>query len=333
MSDPNGKEAGIKFLEANKSKEGVVVLPSGLQYKVLNEGPGMAHPTVGSPCECHYAGKLLDGTEFDSSYKRGKPTTFAPNQVIKGWTEAMQLMVEGDKWEMYIPMELAYGPSGKPPKIPAAATLIFQMEICKIKGDTKAKNMVFPEWTAEQEALWTEKDKESCQKWRESRVKAWEDGDKKLKDSHPEREAFDVWLDKQCKSAKDKSLWKRTHKRPEPPAAPKAPELNVESARALLTKALETFKEPANRATLEGIAKECESAPPESAGMMKMMKLMPAVQTMMGGTLEQFGFGAGDLMTVTMQIQGFGGQDPTIAADVAKLMSAVQGDLSALFAD
>jgi len=333
MSDPNGKEAGIKFLEANKSKEGVIVLPSGLQYKVLNEGPGMAHPTVNSPCECHYAGRLLDGTEFDSSYKRGKPTTFAPNQVIKGWTEAMQLMVEGDKWEMYIPMELAYGPSGKPPKIPAAATLIFQMEICKIKGETKAKNMVFPEWTAEQLALWTAKDEESCQKWRESRVKAWEEGDKKLKDSHPEREGFEVWLDKQCKSARDKSLWKRTHKKPEPPAAPKAPELTAESARALLTKALDVFKQPANRATLEGIAKECESAPPESAGMMKMMKLMPAVQTMMGSTLEEFGFGAGDLMTVTMQIQGFSGQDPSIATDVAKLMSAVQGDLSALFAD
>ena len=101
MSDPNGKEAGIKFLEENKSKEGVITLPSGLQYKVLKEGPGLEHPKVGTPCECHYAGRLLDGTEFDSSYKRGQPTTFAPNQVIKGWTEAMQLMVVGDKWEMY----------------------------------------------------------------------------------------------------------------------------------------------------------------------------------------------------------------------------------------
>lgn len=118
---------GQAFLEANKQKDGVVTLPSGLQYKVLEEGGGLQHPTVDSPCECHYAGQLLDGTEFDSSYKRGAPTTFAPNQVIKGWTEAMQLMVVGDKWEMYIPMELAYGPAGKPPKIPAAATLIFQV--------------------------------------------------------------------------------------------------------------------------------------------------------------------------------------------------------------
>ena len=100
MSDPNGAEAGAAFLAANKDKDGVITLASGLQYKVLEEGAGMEHPTVSTPCECHYAGRLLDGTEFDSSYMRGTPTTFAPNQVIKGWTEAMQLMVQGDKWEM-----------------------------------------------------------------------------------------------------------------------------------------------------------------------------------------------------------------------------------------
>ena len=102
--DPNGEAAGIAFLEANRAKPGVVSLPTGLQYKVLVEGAGLKHPTVDSPCECHYAGMLLDGTTFDSSYKRGKPSTFAPNQVIKGWTQAMQLMVVGDKWEMYIPV-------------------------------------------------------------------------------------------------------------------------------------------------------------------------------------------------------------------------------------
>jgi len=90
---------------------------------------------------------LIDGSEFDSSYKRGQPTTFAPNQVIKGWTEAMQLMVEGDKWEMYIPSDLGYGPNGSPPKIPGGATLIFTMEIIKIKGD---KVMKAVEWTEEQ---------------------------------------------------------------------------------------------------------------------------------------------------------------------------------------
>merc|ERR1719183_2840470 len=154
MADANGAEAGKAFLEANKSKDGVITLPSGLQYRVMEEGPGLEHPTVDSPCECHYAGRLLDGTEFDSSYKRGTPTTFAPNQVIKGWTEAMQLMVVGDKWEMYIPMELAYGPGGKPPKIPAAATLIFIMEIVKIKGSTVPRDMTFPEWSAEDLTLW-----------------------------------------------------------------------------------------------------------------------------------------------------------------------------------
>merc|ERR1711998_344587 len=128
-------EAGTKYLEENKNKPGVVTLPSGLQYKVLKKGEGTSHPTKDSPCECHYEGTLIDGSEFDSSYKRGSPTTFAPNQVIKGWTEAMQLMVEGDKWEMYIPSDLAYGESGSPPKIPGGSALIFRMEILKIKGD------------------------------------------------------------------------------------------------------------------------------------------------------------------------------------------------------
>merc|ERR1712070_420024 len=127
-------EEGTKYLEANKAKEGVVTLPSGLQYKVLRKGDGAFHPTVDSSCECHYEGTLIDGTEFDSSYKRGSPTSFAPNQVIKGWTEAMQLMVEGDKWEMYIPSELGYGDGGSGAKIKGGDVLIFRMEILKIQG-------------------------------------------------------------------------------------------------------------------------------------------------------------------------------------------------------
>jgi len=130
----SSNKEGLDFLAANKLKEGVMELPSGLQYKVLKKGSGMWSPLADSPCDCHYSGTLLDGTEFDSSYARGQPTTFAPNQVIKGWTEAMQLMVEGDKWEMYIPSELAYGQRGSPPKIPPDSVLIFQMEIIKIKG-------------------------------------------------------------------------------------------------------------------------------------------------------------------------------------------------------
>ena len=88
-------EAGTEYLEAKSKEPGVITLPSGLRYKVIKKGDGKSHPTVDSPCLCHYAGTLTDGTEFDSSYSRGSPTTFAPNQVIKGWTEAMQLMVEG----------------------------------------------------------------------------------------------------------------------------------------------------------------------------------------------------------------------------------------------
>jgi FKBP-type peptidyl-prolyl cis-trans isomerase FklB len=128
-------EAGLAYLEESKSKPGVITLPSGLQYKVLTAGSGTSHPTVSSPCSCHYKGALIDGTQFDSSYDRGEPTTFAPNQVIKGWTEAMQLMVEGDKWEMYIPSDLAYGDRGSPPKIGGGDALVFQMEILEILGD------------------------------------------------------------------------------------------------------------------------------------------------------------------------------------------------------
>jgi FKBP-type peptidyl-prolyl cis-trans isomerase FklB len=326
-----GKAASTKFLEDNKTKEGVVVLPSGLQYKVLREGWGLDHPKAGTKCECHYAGTLIDGTEFDSSYKRGKPTAFAPNQVIKGWTEAMQLMVEGDKWEMYINSDLGYGDSGSPPKIPGGAALIFVMEIIKINGPTVAKaGIVFPEWTEEQLKLWGEKDEAAIQKWRDTRIKSYEDGN--MRDVHPTREAFDAWLDKQCKSSKDKSLWKRTKK---PAEAPKPAGLTKETARSLLDKALATFKQPDNKTKLEKIIKECDdaaAADPSQAGMMKMMKLLPEVQTLMGPTLSEYGFMPGDLMTVTMQIQAFAAEDASISADVAKLMKAAQGDVAALFA-
>merc|ERR1712046_491795 len=137
-------EAGTKYLEENKSKEGVITLPSGLQYQVLRKGDGAHHPTKDSPCECHYEGTLIDGSEFDSSYKRGSPTTFAPNQVIKGWTEAMQLMVEGDKWEMYIPSDLGYGDGGSGAKIKGGDVLIFRMEILKIKGAKVPANKCKP---------------------------------------------------------------------------------------------------------------------------------------------------------------------------------------------
>ena len=117
--------AGIKFLEENKGKPGVITLPSGLQYKVLREGSGDSHPTADSSCECHYEGRVAQswpsGETFDSSYARGSPTSFAPNQVIKGWTEAMQLMVEGDKWEMCATAARPFAfdwPPSQPPQPP-----------------------------------------------------------------------------------------------------------------------------------------------------------------------------------------------------------------------
>merc|ERR1719405_46345 len=145
---------------------------------------------------------------------------------------------------MYIPMELAYGPSGKPPKIPASAALIFIMEILKIKGDKV--QIEFPEWTEEQLALWTEADEGKIQAWRETRSKSWEDG--KMREDHPTREGFDAWLDKQCLSSKNKTLWVRTRPKPEADAAPAGPpKLDCKQARELLTKALDTFKQPENK--------------------------------------------------------------------------------------
>ena len=128
----DNKRMGSEFLEANKSKEGVVTLPSGLQYKVLQEGTGTVHPTATDRVKVHYEGKLLDGTVFDSSVKRGKPISFGLNQVIKGWTEGVQLMVVGEATRFYIPSGLAYGDRGAGSAIPPGATLIFDVELLGI---------------------------------------------------------------------------------------------------------------------------------------------------------------------------------------------------------
>ena len=122
--------AGTAFLEANKAKEGVKVLPSGLQYKVVKEGTGNT-PTADDKVKTHYRGTLIDGSEFDSSYKRNKPAEFPVKGVIKGWTEALQLMKEGGKWELYIPANIAYGQRGRP-GIPANSTLVFEIELLEI---------------------------------------------------------------------------------------------------------------------------------------------------------------------------------------------------------
>lgn len=123
--------AGKAFLEENKSKPGVVTLPSGLQYKVLTEGQG-ASPSAADRVKVHYRGTLLDGTQFDSSYDRGTPQEFRADQVIRGWTEALELMKVGSKWQLFIPSDLAYGPSGRGRNIPPNATLLFDVELLEI---------------------------------------------------------------------------------------------------------------------------------------------------------------------------------------------------------
>ena len=126
------KKEGEEFLAQNAKQEGVVTLPSGLQYKVLKSGNG-ATPKASDSVECHYEGRLISGTVFDSSYQRGETATFGVTQVIAGWVEALQLMKEGDKWQLYIPYNLAYGERGAGAQIPPYATLIFDVELVKVK--------------------------------------------------------------------------------------------------------------------------------------------------------------------------------------------------------
>ena len=128
-------KANEEFLAKNADDKDVNVLPSGLHYKVLESSTAAdaKSPGPADPCECHYEGKLLDGSVFDSSYARGTPATFAPNQVIPGWTEALQKMKEGDKWLLTIPPALGYGARGMPPVIPGDSVLQFQLELLKVK--------------------------------------------------------------------------------------------------------------------------------------------------------------------------------------------------------
>ena len=127
------KKDGEAYLAANKAKDGVVTLPSGLQYKILKEGSG-PKPMAGDTVVCNYKGTLIDGTEFDSSYKRGQPATFAVGQVIKGWTEALQLMPVGSKWQLFVPADMAYGErgAGQGSNIGPNATLVFEVELLSI---------------------------------------------------------------------------------------------------------------------------------------------------------------------------------------------------------
>ena len=135
--DANKKEGGA-FLADNKSKEGVVALPSGLQYKVLKEGNG-PKPTATDSVVCNYRGTLINGTEFDSSTKHGGPATFPVNGVIKGWTEALQLMPVGSKWQLFVPSDLAYAQRGAGEDIGPNATLIFEVELVSIQNKSEEK--------------------------------------------------------------------------------------------------------------------------------------------------------------------------------------------------
>ena len=125
------KMAGEQFLADNAKKQGVTVTASGLQYEILSQGSGR-QPKATDSVKCHYEGRLIDGTVFDSSYRRGTPATFGLNQVIAGWTEGVQLMQEGAKYRFYIPFNLAYGANGAGDSIPPYSALIFDVELLEV---------------------------------------------------------------------------------------------------------------------------------------------------------------------------------------------------------
>lgn len=127
------KQEGIKFLEANKKRQGVITTKSGLQYEVITMGTGVK-PSIHDTVVCNYAGTLINGFEFDNSYKRGEPIKFLVSGVIKGWTEALQLMPKGSKWKLFIPSDLGYGDNGAGQDIPGGATLIFEVELVDVRS-------------------------------------------------------------------------------------------------------------------------------------------------------------------------------------------------------
>jgi FKBP-type peptidyl-prolyl cis-trans isomerase FklB len=133
------KKEGEAFLAANKTKTGVITLPSGLQYKILTEGTG-PKPMASDSVVCNYRGTLINGTEFDSSYKRGQPATFPVGGVIKGWTEALSLMPVGSKWQLFVPSNLAYGEKAPGAEIGPNATLIFEVELLSIQNKNANKS-------------------------------------------------------------------------------------------------------------------------------------------------------------------------------------------------
>ncbi|KAF8292665.1 putative peptidyl-prolyl cis-trans isomerase [Trypanosoma cruzi] len=133
------KRVGRLFMEQKAAQPDAVKLPSGLVFQRIARGSGKRAPAIDDKCEVHYTGRLRDGTVFDSSRERGKPTTFRPNEVIKGWTEALQLMREGDRWRLFIPYDLAYGVTGGGGMIPPYSPLEFDVELISIKDGGKGR--------------------------------------------------------------------------------------------------------------------------------------------------------------------------------------------------
>jgi FKBP-type peptidyl-prolyl cis-trans isomerase len=138
------KKEGAEFLKENAKREGVVTTASGLQYEVLEEGDGGTKPTLADSVTVHYVGKLLNGTEFDSSVARGEPATFKLRTVIPGWTEVLQLMSPGDKYRAVIPAHLAYGDRGAPPNIPPSAVLDFEVQLISVEVGGASKVNIKP---------------------------------------------------------------------------------------------------------------------------------------------------------------------------------------------
>lgn len=153
-TDLGTNDRGREFLQHNGTQPGVITLPSGLQYKRLKGGSkaGAVSPKLDTPCVCHYSGTLLDGTEFDSSRRRGAPASFTPSSVVQGWTIALQLMGVGDHWQLTIPSELAYGDAGRADEargeyIAPGEVLIFELELLSVKGPSKPKPMRPPDFS------------------------------------------------------------------------------------------------------------------------------------------------------------------------------------------
>jgi FKBP-type peptidyl-prolyl cis-trans isomerase len=140
-TEKNKKEGEI-FLRENARKEGVAVTRSGLQYKVITKGSGGYKPTVEDEVKVHYRGRLIDGTEFDSTYSRNEPYSTNPKALIEGWAEALQLMSKGSKWELYVPANLAYGEGGSPPYVGPNAVLIFEVELLEIEKTSGKPSVV-----------------------------------------------------------------------------------------------------------------------------------------------------------------------------------------------